>query len=133
MRQLTKTQTAIFLCGAVLMLLGAGLTLLSVDIAPYCFCVGAIAFVAMQMMQRYDGSDVTLRRLRRLVLMSDLLFLASAMLMLASKGNPLGLDRTTYVNYVHNNWVVTLLLAAILQLYTSHRIANELQKEEKKL
>ena len=115
------------------MVLGAGLTLLSVAIAPYCFCIGAIAFVAMQMLQRYDGNDVTLRRLRRLMLLSDLLFLASAMLMLANQGNPLGLDRTTYLNYVHNNWVVTLLLAAILQLYTSHRIANELEKEEKKL
>ena len=32
-----------------------------------------------------------------------------------------------YVHYVHNNWVVTLLVAAILEIYSMHRISNELK------
>ena len=53
--------------------------------------------------------------------------------MFASHGNALGLDWLYYLNYVKNNWVVLLLLASILQLYTTYRISNELEKETKKI
>ena len=38
-----------------------------------------------------------------------------------------------YVTYVHNNWVLLLLVAAMLEIYTTHRISGELAKEAKKL
>lgn len=130
MRQLTKTETALLLAGGLLMVLGSGAYILLQAWAPYVFALGALAFAAMQMRQRYDGNNVTVRRLRRILLLSDVLFLASALLMLANQNNPLGLDYMTYVKYVHNNWIVVLLVAAILQLYASHRIANELEKHD---
>jgi len=130
MRQLTKTETALLLAGGLLMVLGSGAYILLQAWAPYVFALGALAFAAMQMRQRYDGNNVTVRRLRRMLLLSDVLFLASALLMLANQNNPLGLDYMTYVKYVHNNWIVVLLVAAILQLYASHRIANELEKHD---
>ena len=34
-----------------------------------------------------------------------------------------------YVTYIHNNWVVLLLIAAIIEIYTTHRISYELKKE----
>lgn len=34
-----------------------------------------------------------------------------------------------YMKYVNNNWVVTLLIAAIIEMYTMHRISAELRKE----
>ena len=34
-----------------------------------------------------------------------------------------------YVRIVHNNWVVLVLIGAILQMYTTHRIASEIEKE----
>ena len=86
----------------------------------------------MQMLQRYDGQNFVIRRLRRIMVLSDVLFLVAAVLMFASQGNPLGLDQITYVQYVYQKWVVILLIAAVLQLYTTHRIANELEKEAKK-
>jgi hypothetical protein len=52
--------------------------------------------------------------------------------MFANQGNALGLDWIYYLNYIKNNWVVLLLLAAILQLYTTYRIDHELEKEAKK-
>ena len=55
--------------------------------------------------------------------------MVSALLMYAQAGNPFHLDQITYVQYIGNNWVVTLLIAALLQLYTSHRIGRELEKE----
>ena len=133
MKQLSKTQTAIFLLGAVLMVVGAGATILAWPWAPYVFAVGAIAFASMQMQQRYEGSNFVIRRLRRMMLLSDFLFLLSALLMIANTGNFLGLDYITYIEYVYNKWVIILLIAAILQLYSTHRISRELEKEAKKL
>lgn len=129
MRQLTKAQTAVFVLGALLMVVGAGVSLLGWTVAPYVFAIGALAFTSMQMLQRYDGKNFTIRRLRRMMLLSDVLFLVSALLMFASMGNVFGLSYVAYINYVYNKWVITLLIAAILQLYSTHRIDHELAKE----
>ena len=133
MRQLNKWQNMLFLVGAVLMVVGAGASLLGWSVAPYLFAVGALGFTSMQMLQRYEGPSFVIRRLRRIMLLSDVLFLVSAVLMFASQGNVFRLDYITYLQYVYNKWVVTLLIAAVLQLYTTHRIANELEKEVKKV
>ena len=129
MRQLTKVQNIIFLVGGLLMVVGAGATLLAWRLAPYVFAVGAICFASMQMLQRYEGQNFVIRRLRRIMLLSDVLFLVAALLMLANQGNFLGLNYITYIQYVYNKWVVVLLIAAILQIYTIHRIGHELEKE----
>jgi len=134
MKQLNNWQNAIFLAGALLMAVGAGTSILQWRWAPYIFSLGAVAFTSMQMLQRYDGPNVTIRRLRRIMLMSDMLFLASAVLMVAShEGHFFSLSYIHYIEYVYNKWVVTLLLAAILQLYSTHRISSEMEKEAKKL
>lgn len=133
MKQLSKWQNALFLVGALLMVIGSGATILQWPLAPYVFAVGAVAFSSMQMLQRYDGPNFVIRRLRRIMLLSDVLFLVSALLLFAHHGNALHLNHLTYMQYVYNKWVVTLLIAAILQLYTTHRIGNELEKEAKKL
>ena len=133
MRPLNRYQTAIYLIGALMMAAGAGLSIMVWRIAPYIFSVGTLAFVSMQFLQRYEGTNFVIRRLRRIMLLSDCLFLLSALLMIANMGNVFGLDHLTYINYVYNKWVITLLIAAILQLYSTHRISHELEKEAKKL
>ena len=75
MKQLNKTQTIIYLLGATLMTIGAGISLLAWSWAPYIYSVGALGFASMQMLQRYEGSNFTIRRLRRIMLLSDVLFL----------------------------------------------------------
>jgi hypothetical protein len=133
MRQLNKVENTIFVFGALLMLAGAVAGLFRWQWFPYIYAVGAVCFASMQMLQRYEGSNFTIRRLRRIMLLSDVLFLFTAVLMFANRGNALGLDWLYYLNYVKNNWVVLLLLAAILQLYTTYRISSELEKETKKI
>ena len=133
MRKLNSFQVAIYLIGALLMVIGAGTSILAWKAAPYVFAVGAIAFVSMQFLQRYEGANMVIRRLRRIQLFSDVFFLLSAALMIANTSNFLGLDYFTYIEYVDNKWVITLLIAAILQLYSTHRISHELEKEAKKL
>jgi hypothetical protein len=133
MRQLSKLETVIMLVGGLLMVVGAGGTMFLQSWAAYVFAPGALMFSAMQMRQTYDGRNFTIRRLRRLLLVSDVLFLLAALLMMLNQSNFIGISQLAYVQYVHNNWIVVLLVAAILQLYASHRIANELEKEAKKL
>lgn len=132
MRQLSSTETIILLVGGLLMVVGAGGSMFLQSWAAYIFGPGALMFAAMQMRQSYDGNNFTIRRLRRILLTSDVLFLLAGLLMLANQSNFFGINLLLYIKYVHNNWIVVLLVAAILQLYASHRIANELEKEAKK-
>ena len=130
MKQLNKVQTIIYLLGAVLMTIGAGTSLLAWVGAPYIYCVGALGFASMQMQQRYEGDNFTIRRLRRMMLLSDVLFLVAGVLMFANGGNFLGLDHLIYIEYVYNKWVILLLIAAVLEVYTTHRIASEMRSEK---
>ena len=131
MRQLSKWESYVMLLGGLLMVIGAGANVLFCSWAPYVFAPGALLFVAMQLRQRYEGRDFTIRRLRRIQIISNVLFLLAGLLMIANQANFLPIDQLYYIKYVHNNWVVVLLVAAVLQLYTSHRIANELEKDTK--
>ena len=130
------------LIGACLMVAGAGLYVLGGEtghtIAPCLFTPGTLMFVAMQTMQRYEGNDLTLRRLRRIMLTGGAFFVVSALLMIENSYHLVypffirrGIDGyNAYLQYIHNNWVVTLLVAAILQLYSTQRISSELKKAE---
>lgn len=129
MEQLNKVENCLFLAGAVFMVVGSGANIFMQEWAPWVFAVGALAFVLMQLKQKYTGKNATIRRLRKMIIMSDILFLLSAFLMFANTSNFLGLDILIYVQYIHNNWVITLLIAALLQLYATHRISSELEKE----
>lgn len=138
MKQLSKTQSIIMLLGAVLMVVGAALYVFGEHlVAPCAFLPGTLLFAAMQTAQRYEGTDITLRRLRRIMLTGTAFFIISAVLMLENSYHivyPLflksGIDGyNAYLKYIHNNWVVTLLVAAILQLYSTHRISSELQRK----
>lgn len=133
MKQLNKIENAIFIVGALLMVVGSAAHLFMQAWASYVFSMGALAFVLMQLKQRYEGGNVVIRRLRRMMITSDVFFLVSALLMFANHNNFLGLNRLLYLTYVHNNWVITLLVAAVLQLYSTHRISTELDREAKKI
>ena len=104
--------------------------------------MGAVCFGGMQMMQTYEGNNVVIRRLRRIMTLADVLFIVSGLLLLEQNFNflmPLfqknGMQGMIYyAQYVvHNNWVLVLFVAALLELYTMHRISSELAEEAKKL
>jgi hypothetical protein len=129
MQQLTQAQSYIFLVGAVLMVIGAGISLLGSWFYPYVYSVGALCYASMQLLQRYEGTNVTIRRLRRLMIVSDFLILLTGVLMFADFKNVFGISQIDYLQYVYHKWVVTLLIAALLQLYVTHRLDRELKKE----
>ena len=140
MRQLNKWQNAVFVAGAVLMTAGAGLyVFVGGGVAAAVFAVGALAFASMQLMQTYDGGNLALRRLRRILSAADVMFIVSAVLMLEDTLQlllPLFVKYFdngyyAYLTYVRNNWVLLLLAAAIIEIYATHRISHELKKEER--
>ena len=129
MSEINKTENAILVIGAVMMVIGSGANLFAQSWAPYVFAMGTIGFVLMQLKQKYDGDNVAIKRLRRMVIISDVCLLLAAVMMFANMDNLFRLDAITYIKYVHNNWVVVLMVAAMLQLYTSHRISKEMLKD----
>ena len=129
MKQLTQAQSYIFLIGAVLMVIGAGISLLGWWFYPYVYSAGALCYASMQLLQRYEGTNVTIRRLRRMMIASDFLILLTGVLMFADAQNYFGISQMAYLQYVYHKWVVTLLIAALLQLYVTHRLDHELKKE----
>ena len=146
MKQLSKLQTIIFLAGSVLMVIGVVLNMIGVLNGPaslhnagaVVFAVGALAFASIQLQQTYTGRNFTVRRLRRILSVGDVFFLLSAVLMVEDVFHfirPLFLNYglegyNHYITYVQNNWVVMLLAAAMIEVYTTHRISSELKKEQ---
>lgn len=142
MKQLTFTESIIMVVGAVLMIIGILLLFFNFSsIAPWVFLIGAGCFTTMQLKQSYEGTNFTIRRLRRIMIAGDIAFLLSAIMMIENVYHfllPTFLKlwpQDGYINYVqfiNNNWVVLLLVAAVLELYSTHRITHELGKDAKK-
>ena len=144
LRTLTRTQSLVFVSGAMMMVLGvcgvvfgtfAGRAL--VRIATILFAIGAVAFTTIQMTQTYSGTSIVIRRLRRIMVIGDICFIIAALLMIESNFQIIfpfvakTIDGyNAWVHFVYNNWVVALLIAAILEMYTTHRIAYELKKQQ---
>lgn len=143
MRELSKKESAIFLIGGALMVAGVALNFFGFSLtAPWIFTVGALSFSSMQIRQTYDGHNFAIKRLRKIMTIADVLFVISSVLLIENNYNfllPLfgkyGLDGIiAYNQYIaHNNWVVILLIAAVIELYTTHRISSELAKDAKKM
>lgn len=141
MRQLNKLQSILFLLGGTLMVVGVGVFVFTLGEgwgrwASLVALAGSALFATMQAQQRYEGRDITIRRLRRIMLAADICFVLAGLLMAEQSWRfiynhavttPGGY--TAYVQLVQNNWVVVLLIGAILELYTVHRISHELSKQ----
>ena len=145
MKELTKTQSLILLLGGSLMVVGAGIVVLSElsdtlfmrklhAIVPWFFLLGAVAFASIQIHQSYSGESLTIRRLKNLMTLSDILFILSGLLMIENVDKiaaPFFPTIYDYYQFLYKKWVISILVAAILQLYTTHRIHSELGKEQK--
>lgn len=101
------------------------------------FAIGTISFALMQMSQVYDGNNITLKRLRRIMIFANIAFIISGLLMIENVYHfffPFVANTmegyNNYVHVVHNNWVVALLVGAVLEIYTTHRIGYVMKKEE---
>ena len=134
MKQLSRTQNIIFLVGGVLMVVGAGCFafMWQQEVMCWIYLAGAVMFATMQMMQTYEGNNITVRRLKKIMTTADIFFVLSGILMVYNAYRVMQQVFTNYVayfQYVFNKWVLLLLVAAVLEIYTMHRISAELSKE----
>ncbi len=110
-----KAYTIMQVAGAVLLLAGAMLQITRWGMAPVIYTLGAVMFAYVQVMSRYEGNNLIIRRLRRQQILGAMLLVVAGVLMFVAK---------------HNEWVLCLSAAAVIQLYTAFRIPSELEKEK---
>ena len=133
MKKLNKFQSVLFLFGGVLMVIGAGSFALmwQQTIVCWIYLIGSVLFTVMQSIQTYNGNNFVLKRLKRIQSVADICFILSALLMVDTAYlffRPIFTDFLTYTQYIYNKWVVLLLIAAFLELYTTYRIDSEMKK-----
>ena len=122
MKELNKWQNALFQIGAVLILVGAAVHIVAPMISLYIYSIGVLFYALMRLKTEYMGRNVVLTRLRRQQLMASACFVLTMVLM--------SMQDLRYGLLRHNEWVVSLTIACILELYTSWRIPQELKKEK---
>ena len=109
-----QIQKYVYIVGGILLVLGAALYITKWAMAPYMYTVGAFLFGAMQMADRYEGNNFMVRRLRRQQVLGAVMLMLTGVAMFVCK---------------YNEWIVCLLIACLLELYTAFRIPQELEKE----
>lgn len=134
MKQLSRFQSILFLVGGALMVIGVGcfVFMLVPEVTSWVFLAGCILFATMQLMQSYEGQDITLRRLKKIQNLTDILFILAGIDMVDTAFKfflPLFSNYESYITILYNKWPVLLLIAAVLEVYTTHRIDHELSKK----
>lgn len=104
---------AFFAVGAVMSLAGAVSYITKWPLAPYIFMVGSLLVAVAQIFSKSAYDSVNIRRLRRQQVLGALLLVATGPLMIFMHGN---------------EWIVTLTLAAVIELFTSIRLPQEEEK-----
>lgn len=103
-----KYYPAIFVTGAMFILLGAAIMITRWTYAPYIYSAGALMVAAVQFADGYKGNDVTMKRLRKQQIFGAILLLLTGMFMFTTQ---------------HNEWIICLTIAAILELYSAYRMS----------
>jgi len=113
MKKLTQ---ALFVVGGLFALIGAAVYITRWPLSPYIYTIGATMVALAQISTPVKTSTVTLKRLRIQQIFGAILLVLAGFCMF----------------FFHlNEWIVCLTVAAILELYTSFRIPQELEKEGK--
>ncbi|MEE1316328.1 MAG: hypothetical protein U0K35_03775 [Prevotella sp.] len=146
MRQQNNSMHMLMLTGAALMVAGAVLVMcavlvmqeehrtLTLAVAPWAFLAGTVVYVLVQRLQAEKSASLTVNRLLSIRFLSGICFIVSGLFMVEQYNGFLKpvvvSDISSYMLYmqiVHNNWVVLLLIGSLLQLYTSYRLSAEIK------
>ncbi|KAA6304382.1 hypothetical protein EZS27_018406 [termite gut metagenome] len=104
-----------YFAGAIMVLTGACVYITHWVYAPYIYTVGAGLFALAQINSPYHGVNKNIKRLRRQQILGAILLVATGVFMFTTHGN---------------EWIVSLTIAAVLELYTAFRIPQEEKREE---
>lgn len=121
-----KQQTAnlILAIGMILLLVMAILPLFGIMQSwfKYIYAAGAVLTLIARFLDRYQGSNITLRRLYRIQTVSSICYCASAAILFSTINNLVS----------EKDWLPFLMTGAVLQIYSSLRIQSEERKEASK-
>lgn len=106
---------ALYTVGAVMLLTGAAVYITGWPYAPYIYTVGATFFALAQINSPSPFRSATIKRLRRQQVFGAIVLVLTGAFMFFTRGN---------------EWVVSLTIAAVLELYTSIRLPQEEAKEK---
>lgn len=136
---LMLTGAALMVAGAVLVMCAVlvmqeGHRTLTLAVAPWAFLAGTVVYVLVQRLQAEKSASLTVNRLLSIRFLSGICFIVSGLFMVEQYNGFLKpvvvSDINSYMLYmqiVHNNWVVLLLIGSLLQLYTSYRLSAEIK------
>jgi len=125
--------------GGVILLFGAAVFITGWEYAPYMYLAGSLMFACGQFADRYDGTDPIIRRLRFQQILGAIFLLLTAALMfsdpihnrlLADANAGGGIRSFLLVLTRRNNWIVTLSIGAVFELYSSFRLDHISKKED---
>lgn len=125
--------------GGILLLAGAAVYITGWSYAPYFYLVGSLMFACGQFADRYTGTDRIMRRLRFQQVLGACFLLLTALLMFAD-----GIHTTILLNDTmnpslrtflldltrKNNWIVSLSIGAVFELYSSFRMERISKEQE---
>lgn len=123
--------------GGVLLLFGAAVFITGWDYAPFIYLAGSLMFAAGQFADRYTGDDKIIKRLRFQQVLGACFLLLTAALMSADGIHSMLLTDNTMAPGLRsfllgltrkNNWIVTLSIGAVFELYSSFRL-DHISKE----
>ena len=125
--------------GGLLLIAGAAVYVTGWEFSPYFYLVGSIMFAVGQFSDRYMGDDPIMKRLRFQQVLGACFILMTGFLMFSENyhlrllENPaIGGKLNSFLITVtrRNNWIVTLSIGAIFELYSSFRMDNISRKSE---
>ena len=119
--------------GGILLLAGAAVHITGWEYASMLFAVGTVLFVTGQFSDRYEGDDIVIKRLRGQQLLGCVFLVLTAVLMFSGPFHEsilMNRDMNPKVRTFlleltrRNNWIVTLTVAALFELYPAFRIES---------
>jgi len=123
--------------GGVLLLFGAAIFITGWEYAPYLYLAGSVMFACGQFADRYEGDDRIMKRLRGQQVLGACFLLLTAALMFSGAIHERLLADVTLGGRMRsflldltrrNNWIVTLSIGAVFELYSSFRM-DRISKE----
>ena len=119
-KQETRVQISSLLVaiGLLIMLVMAVMPLLNINLLwmRWAFAAGAALVLLARIMGVYSGPALRIKRLHRLLIVSAVLYCASAAMMFYSRGT--------------NDWIAFLLAGLLMQVYASWMIDREQSKNK---
>lgn len=111
-----KFNSYIYMISAVAVLFSSALYIVQPFYMRYIFAVGAAGMAVSRLALRYEGGNLRLRRLYRLQKFAPLMIVGASYFM--------------FKDPIHNQWIPLLLIAALIELYTSFIIGKTESKPE---